>query len=212
MGLFKKIVGGIEGMAKKKVEEDNNPDVQRQKKKDAANRNFKRAAEAVKMTQKGLKKYGDASKKADELRRDGTRKAAELAEKAKPAAEKADKGAAAVASNMAARAADLVRQANGALTRAEDYVEQKKYDLMDKAKPVTDKVTVPTQKALGRVWKKISDVTEEQRQKAHLPKNSGGLLDMIAPAVPEESGKSQADAKTEDAKPSRDPQPKPPAA
>ena len=79
--------------AEDKLNKAEDPQAQRDAKREQNARNLRRAATAAKLAQKGLKAYGDASKKADEIGKAITEKTAEIAEKAQPIAGKVDEAA-----------------------------------------------------------------------------------------------------------------------
>lgn len=79
--------------AEDKLKKADDPQAQRDAKREENARNVRRAASAVKMAQKGLKAYNDASKKAGEIGRTVTEKTAEIAGKAQPLAGKVDETA-----------------------------------------------------------------------------------------------------------------------
>ncbi|HCS22802.1 MAG TPA: hypothetical protein PLW48_07575 [Alphaproteobacteria bacterium] len=79
--------------AEDKLKKADDPQAQRDAKREDNARNIRRAASAVKLAQKGLQTYNDASKKAGEIGRTVTEKTAEIAGKAQPLAGKIDETA-----------------------------------------------------------------------------------------------------------------------
>lgn len=83
---FKRLQEGAED----KIKKSEDPQEQRSAKREENARAIRRAAAVAKMAQKGIKAYGDASKKADEIGKTITEKTADLAGKAQPLAGKVD--------------------------------------------------------------------------------------------------------------------------
>ncbi|MDY0010095.1 MAG: hypothetical protein RBS08_10335 [Bdellovibrionales bacterium] len=79
--------------AEDKLKKADDPQEQRNAKREENARAIRRAATVAKLAQKGIKTYGEASKKAGEIGRSLTEKTAELAEKAQPIAGKVDETA-----------------------------------------------------------------------------------------------------------------------
>jgi len=76
--------------AEDKLKKSDDPQEQRKNKREENARAVRRAATVAKLAQKGIKAYGDASKKADEIGKTITEKTAGLAGKAQPIAGKVD--------------------------------------------------------------------------------------------------------------------------
>lgn len=79
--------------AEDKIKKSEDPQEQRNAKREENARAIRRAAAAGKLVQKGIKAYGEASKKADEIGKTITEKTADLAGKAQPIAGKVDEAA-----------------------------------------------------------------------------------------------------------------------
>lgn len=76
--------------AEDKLKKSEDPQEQRNAKREENARAVRRAATLAKLAQKGIKTYGEASKKADEIGKAITEKTADLAGKAQPLAGKVD--------------------------------------------------------------------------------------------------------------------------
>lgn len=96
--------------AEDKLKKADDPEAQRNAKREDNARAIRRAATAMKLAQKGIKAYGDASKKAEEIGKTITEKTAEIAEKAQPLAGKVDEAASAARGKLKG-AFDVIRDA-----------------------------------------------------------------------------------------------------
>jgi len=142
--------------AKDKLEKEQDPAEQRKQKREENARAVNRTAKLIKTATKAVQTYNKASKKADELSTDATKKTIELAEKAKPLAEKVDQAA----GKAGETAGKLGRNLKGAFLVIKDKVS----------------------KGADEAGKQVDKIREEQAKK---PSTGSGLLDFLAPAVPE---------------------------
>lgn len=123
MGI-KKFLDKLQQNAEIKQEQANDPAFQKQQQREAAQRNVQRTMKAFELAKKGLKTYGDVSKKIDEVRADISQKTVEFADKAKPVADQIDN-----------TVASLGEKAKEAFTSAKKTVTDKAQKLAGETTP-----------------------------------------------------------------------------
>jgi len=115
MSSMKDWLDSLKKAAEDKLKKAEDPDAQKEAKKENARKQATRAIKAIGLAKKGVDQYNEVSKKVDGITTDAANKIIDLAEKAKPLAEKVDDAASSLlkkAKGLFQKAAEKTRQDN----------------------------------------------------------------------------------------------------
>lgn len=173
----------IKKNAQDKLNKDESPEAQKQRKKDEMRKNFETLNKAINIAKKAHKVHGDVSKKVEGIKEGAAEKTISLADKAKPLADKIDSAADAISSRIGGKK-PAAKKPVAEKPAAQDATPFKKIGgLFNAARgKVADGAKAVGKKA-GGLKDGVTDALKGDGVKK--PSTGSSLLDILAPAVPE---------------------------